>query len=363
VLDPSSPETEVVVDAEKAVTAVFSHRTESITIAVQDSEGKGVSGVRIEFTDGSKAIETDVRGIAILNTTASSTIACPFLEDHAFEPQAAIVEKGDDVVFTASPQPYRSSRYYELTFNPVVFNDVDGKQRLNPFSSAKIREAMNRLIDRDYVTHSFFGESATPIVTFVKPDTFDHEFLSDVHQELEELYSYNKEAAEAVIKDEMVALGAELVDDRWLFDGEEVELVLILRDSPEEYAALGEYIAAELTSIGFKIDKRIVPAVQATQIWMMSDPRDGLWHMTVGGWISAAVQPLQGHLLAQFYTPLFMQQPLWHAYEPEQALLDAAVKLRDEKFESVAERKDTFAEGLELALKYSVRVWLVFMPD
>ena len=40
----------------------------------------------------------------------------------------------------------------ELTFNPVgpVFAGTD---RLNPFASAKVREAMNWLIDRRYIAH------------------------------------------------------------------------------------------------------------------------------------------------------------------------------------------------------------------
>ena len=43
--------------------------------------------------------------------------------------------------------------YTEMTFNPAVFTDG----RLNPFSNPKIREAMNWLIDRNYVVQEIYG--------------------------------------------------------------------------------------------------------------------------------------------------------------------------------------------------------------
>lgn len=49
--------------------------------------------------------------------------------------------------------------YSELTFNPVpVFNDG----RLNPFGIRKVREAMNKLIDRDYIAQELYGGLALP---------------------------------------------------------------------------------------------------------------------------------------------------------------------------------------------------------
>src|SRR5690625_3567346 len=45
--------------------------------------------------------------------------------------------------------------YTELTFNTYGPEFQDG--RLNPFSVPRIREAMNLLIDRDYVTNEIYG--------------------------------------------------------------------------------------------------------------------------------------------------------------------------------------------------------------
>ena len=51
--------------------------------------------------------------------------------------------------------------YNELTFNPAgpVF---EGTGKLNPFASPKVREAMNMLIDRNYITGEIMGGLGVP---------------------------------------------------------------------------------------------------------------------------------------------------------------------------------------------------------
>jgi len=46
-----------------------------------------------------------------------------------------------------------------LTFNPSACAD---ESKLNPFSVAKIREAMNWLVDRDYIVAEIMGGLGTP---------------------------------------------------------------------------------------------------------------------------------------------------------------------------------------------------------
>jgi len=50
--------------------------------------------------------------------------------------------------------------YSEITFNPVGPKFNDG--RLNPFSSRKIREATNMMIDRDYIAQEIYNGLAVP---------------------------------------------------------------------------------------------------------------------------------------------------------------------------------------------------------
>ena len=52
--------------------------------------------------------------------------------------------------------------YYELTFNTYgpIFEESTGK--VNPFSEAKAREALNWLIDRDYINREVYNGGALP---------------------------------------------------------------------------------------------------------------------------------------------------------------------------------------------------------
>ncbi|MCB0062370.1 MAG: hypothetical protein KDE19_09650, partial [Caldilineaceae bacterium] len=68
----------------------------------------------------------------------------------------ATVESSDDLTYAQS-----FGTYSELTFNPAgpVF-EATGK--LNPFAVPRVREAMNLLIDRNYVAQEIYGGLALP---------------------------------------------------------------------------------------------------------------------------------------------------------------------------------------------------------
>lgn len=66
--------------------------------------------------------------------------------------------------------------YTDLTFNPSgpVFS---GTGKLNPFAVPRIREAMNILIDRDYICQEIYGGMAIPrivVISGAMPDYARH---------------------------------------------------------------------------------------------------------------------------------------------------------------------------------------------
>jgi peptide/nickel transport system substrate-binding protein len=216
---------------------------------------------------------------------------------------------------------------------------------------------MNQLIDREFLANEIRG-NFQPIVTFIPPGSFEYGFMSDVMAELESKYAYNKAKAQAIIKDEMERMGAELINDRWHYSSKVVELIFIIR-SEDERTEIGDYIADQLESIGFAIDRRYMTGSMSSPIWMNGDPYEGLFHLYTGGWTGSRHAIFHGHLLEQMYTSLTMSQALWQAYEPTQELVDAAERMLVQKFDSTQERKDVFATGLRLALQDSVRIWLL----
>jgi peptide/nickel transport system substrate-binding protein len=179
--------------------------------------------------------------------------------------------------------------------------------------------------------------------------------------ELEDRYSYNKQAAQDAIAQEMEARGAVMGDDGcWYYNGEPVELLFVIRNDDQDQSRfhLGNHIADELESIGFRVQRLYKDFQGARTLCMESDPREGGWHLCTNGWNASTYSSFMGHDVANYYTPLRRSEPLFRAYEPEDELLDLATRLLSNDFNSVAERQEVFARALELSLEDSVRIWL-----
>jgi peptide/nickel transport system substrate-binding protein len=102
---------------------------------------------------------------------------------------------------------------YELTFNPygggdngATFDQSTGK--LNPFAVPAIREAMNMLVDRNYIVQEVYGGLASPKFFPINSAFPDYALLADVARKLEAQYAYNPDKANEIITAEMEKLGA-----------------------------------------------------------------------------------------------------------------------------------------------------------
>jgi len=246
--------------------------------------------------------------------------------------------------------------YDELTFNPSGPEFQDG--RLNPFSDAKIREAMNLLIDRDYVSQEIFGGLAVPKFSSLNSAFPDYARYVDVNRKIEAKYAYNPEKANETIAAEMQGLGASLVDGKWSYKDAPVTVILIIR-TEDKRKDIGDYVANQLESIGFTVDRQYKTRSEASPIWNQSDPTEGQWHIYTGGWITTAVSRDDGTNFAYFYTNLGTGSPLWQAYVPTAEYMDVATKLWTNDFKSMDERGELFKKALELSMQDSVRVWVV----
>lgn len=268
--DAFSVTTTVLVEEDTEVTAVFSSETGSIFIRLIDESGQPVEGVWMPTTGG--AVLTNARGEAVLNTDALDVVVGTYTVIR-IEPEAVVAQKGDWLEFTMS-------RMLDLTFNPVPFEDG-----LNPFAFPKIREAMNRLIDRNYIVSSFIEGEAEPQLTVLYPGRYDYELMSAVLAELEARYSYDKQAAQEEIAQVMQAQGAVRGDDGyWYYNGEPVELLFVIRDDDPVRLEVGDYIADELESIGFRVERIYEDFANATSLCIESDPREGGWHLYTNAW-------------------------------------------------------------------------------
>ncbi len=251
---------------------------------------------------------------------------------------------------------------YELTFNPVgpVFETTG---ELNPFAVPAIREAMNMLVDRNYIVQEIYGGLALPRTLAIVGAFPDYANFVTTARELEAKYAYNLEKADELITAEMEKLGATKdAGGKYTFNGNPVTIHFIIRsDGDGTRKPIGDYVSNQLETIGFAVDRQYKTSPEASPIWIRGNPADGLWHIYTGGWITTAISRDQGNNFLFYYSPksAYGFSPLWQAYTPAPEFDDCLQKLDRNVFNTLDERATLFTSCLDLAMKDSVRVWLV----
>jgi peptide/nickel transport system substrate-binding protein len=247
--------------------------------------------------------------------------------------------------------------YDELTFNPVgpVFETTG---QLNPFAVPRVREAMNWLIDREFIAEQIYGGLAVPRWHALTTISVDYTELAATARSLEAEYAYDKARAEQVIGAEMQALGADLVNGRWQYQGRPVEISLLIR-SEDKRVQIGDYVGNQLEAIGFTVIRDYKTAAEASPIWLSGDPALGQFHIYTGGWVQSTVPRDQAGNFAYFYTDMGLASPLWRAYRNEPEFYNLALDLDNANFRTTSQRRSMMTRALELALQDSVRIWLV----
>jgi peptide/nickel transport system substrate-binding protein len=262
-------------------------------------------------------------------------------------------------VFDSERLAYETSygNYNDLTFMPSTnpeFNDG----RLNPFHSDKIREAMNWLIDRDYIAKEITGGLARPRFTAINYASKDSALLADRIAAINLKYAHNPDKAVEVITAEMKALGAEMVEGKWTYKGEPVVLIGLIRVE-DDRLEIGDYISNLLEDIGFTVERDYKTSAEASPCWLRSDPDEGCAHFYTGGWVSTDISRDAGSHFSLFYTPDGLPFPPWQAYSPVPEFHEVAIKLKNNDFATMEERADLMARALELAAEDSQRLWLI----
>jgi peptide/nickel transport system substrate-binding protein len=251
---------------------------------------------------------------------------------------------------------YRSSgSYNELSFNTTGPVWEDG--RLNPFAVPAIREYMNQLIDREYITQEIMGGLGTPRWTTFNSASNDAATFAPQIRAIELKYAYNKELAAELIGAEMEALGATLEGGVWTYEGEPVEISILIRIE-DERLAIGDYVGNQLEDIGFQVFRDYKSAADASPIWYGGDPNDGGFHVYTGGWITTVIPRDLADNFAFFYTDMGLPSPLWQNYDNDPAFYEVADRLNNADYGSLEERGELISTALTLAMEDSSRLWL-----
>lgn len=249
--------------------------------------------------------------------------------------------------------------YYDFLFNPAVFKDANV---LNPFTDRKIREAMNWLVDRNYINQEIFAGGALPKFTPLTTQLVDYTNVIDTARGLESYYAYNPDKAKEVVNTEMTALGATLgADGKWQYKGKPVTLTFLIRnDGDGTRLPQGEYFAKQLESVGFTVTLEEKKSSELSPIWIGSDPTEGQWSLYTAGWASNGLNRDERTIFQEMYLPDSPQGiPLFTQNVPDPAFQQVGDDLANGKFTTLQERRDLLVKALPLALQDSLQVWTV----
>jgi peptide/nickel transport system substrate-binding protein len=239
--------------------------------------------------------------------------------------------------------------------NQILFNTVScaDTNLLNPFTNAKIREAMNWAIDRNYISQEIMGGLGKPKYTALTGAFVDYARYADIISAIETKYAYDLDKAKSVINEEMAAMGATLGSDgKWQYNNKPVVLIGLIR-TEDKRKEIGNYFANQLEALGFTVDRQEKTRVDAGPIWAAQDVESCKFHYYTAGWISQAISRDDGNMFVQYNTGKMQAIPLFQRFDPSPELLEPADKLFTNSFTSLEERAELFKTCLELSMQES----------
>ena len=172
----------------------------------------------------------------------------------------------------------------------------------------------------------------------------DYAGLADVARAIEAEYAHDADRAAEVITAEMEALGATLENDVWTYNGEPVEIIVLIR-TEDERREVGDYIGNILEDIGFTTFRDYKSGAEASPIWQRGDPAEGGFHIYTGGWITTVVPRDLSTNFAFFYTDMGLPFPLWQAYQNTEEFYDLADRLNQSAFTTLEERREMMTQA------------------
>ena len=248
---------------------------------------------------------------------------------------------------------------YSIMLNPAVFNDTNV---LNPFSNRKIREALNWLIDRDYINQEIYAGGSLAKFFAVTTQLVEYTALIDTARALEAKYAYNLDKAREVITEEMTGMGAtQGSDGKWEYNGAPVSLIFLIRsDGDGTRKPMGDYVANQLEEVGFTVDRQYKTSSEAAPIWIGSNAADGQWNLYTAGWLPSGLTRDEKGQFQQMYLNSSVQgiEPfISNVSDPE--FQKVGDDLNQGAFGTLEERQAMMAKAMELSLQDSLQVWTI----
>lgn len=256
--------------------------------------------------------------------------------------------------------PYTASNglYYELMLNNADTVEMAGT--FNPFSVREIREAMNWLVDRDYIVQEIMDGAGTPRIYPIGEFSVDYSRYIEYARVTEANYTFDKDRAAKVIEDAMTAAGKEKnADGKWLHDGEPITLIFLIRSDCAVRQPMGDYVANLMEEIGFTVDRQYKVSADCWPLWGTTDGAEGQWHLYTGAWLASDLSRDDAIQFHDFESPdsRYGYRP-WEYFAPSEEYNDVMAKLANTEFTNMDERGALFSQVFEWSPYFSPRIWI-----
>jgi len=243
------------------------------------------------------------------------------------------------------------------SYDDILLNPVPTRVGFNPFSIQKIREALNWIIDRDYIVNEILNGRGVPRWTVFRAVAPDYVRNIAFMKDLEARYAYDFEKGKQAITEAMLAAGAQFTAGKWYYNNSLVVLKFLIRVG-DERTPLGNYIAAQLEKLGFTVERRYGTSGDASILVWQADPREGTFHLYTGGWIATAVTAYDDGDPEFFFNNQYSTGRILSYYTPPATFANLLRKLAVGNYTTSAERNALIQSTAEESLKNSLRLFV-----
>jgi peptide/nickel transport system substrate-binding protein len=234
-------------------------------------------------------------------------------------------------------------------YNEFWVNPLETTDSFNPFSIKEVREALNWLIDREYIVNELWYGRGVPKTTMFKAIGPDYARVAGDMKQLENEYEFDFEKAKAQIFAALEDAGAVIQDGMWYHNDTLLTAKLLIRIE-DERRPTGDYLASQIEQLGITVERNYKPSRDAFQLWGAFGPsKRGEWHIYTAGWISLAMQAYEDDLVWFMYSP--DNGPLYDEFEPSPLLRVAMDTLNNGEYLSMDERNELVKTTTDLSLE------------
>ena len=243
-----------------------------------------------------------------------------------------------------------------IVLNPALAPEGE----LNPLSIKEVRQALQYVVNRPFISQEIYKGFAMPMLTHVSPTDFD--FLTVFNLTKESRIAYDPDLAMDLVDQAMTDAGAVMKDGLWHFNDKLINLTFVIR-TEDERRIIGDTLRVDLEKLGFNVNTSYQQFGPAIFTVYGTDPQSFQWHLYTEGWGRGAPDRYDFGNINQMCAPWLGNMPGWQElgyWQYEAPELDAlGQRIFTGDFSGLEERNQLYVQLTQACLEESVRLWVV----